>query len=222
MVRDRARAGALACAAAAALALVGCPQDEGRMGGSGDELTAGQVLGVARALNMGEVDQATAVQGRVTDPNVSAMVERIIQDHRAALQELEQISTQMGLVAEESDLSRELTTNAQEATGEFAQRQDEDLAKDFVDKQVDMHEKALETIDDRLLPVTTDSTLRQYLNDLRGTIASHLEMAKQMKDADAGEQQQGYDQGYDVPDGGLQQPATDGGYRDREPSGTGR
>lgn len=232
MVRDRARAGVLACAAAAALALVGCPEDQGRVGGRGDDLTAGQVLGVARAINMGEIDQATAVQGRVADPNVSAMIERIIQDHRAALQQLDQVGVQMGLVAEESELSRELTSDAQQTTGELVEKQGEDLTKDFIDAQVEQHEKALSTIDDKLLPATTDPALQQYLNDLRGTIAAHLEMAKQMKDAGAGQQQwQGGEQGHEaVPGEGQQGPPPQDGYDQQqpqqngyqEPSGVGR
>lgn len=224
MIRDRARAGVIGCAAAAALALVGCPEDQGRVGGTGDDLTAGQVLGVARAINMGEIDQATAVQGRVSDPNVSAMIERIVQDHRAALQQLDQVSVQMGLVAEDSELSRELTNDAQQTTGELAEKQGDDLTKDFIDAQVEQHDKALSTIDDKLLPAATDPTLQQYLTDLRGTIAAHLEMARQMKDAGAGEQRGGGQQGFETPGGGeqrdMQQQPRRNGYQ--EPAGGGR
>lgn len=202
MLRDRARAGVIAGVAAAALALVGCPEEKRRTAGGGQELTPGQVLGIARAINMGEVDQATAVQGRVTDPNVSAFVERMIQDHRASLQQLEQVTVQMGLVPEESDLSRELTQDVQDTTGELAQKQGPELAKDYIDGQVDTHQKALSTIDDELMPATTDPALQQYLTDLRGVVASHLELAKQMKESGAGEQG-GYQQGQQ----GYQEPA---------------
>lgn len=185
MVLHRAPAGVLV-ACMAALALCGCPDDTRRGTGEGDDLTPGQVIGAARAINVGEVEQATAVQGRVADPELSTMVDRIVQDHRAALQSLEQVSTQLGLVGEESDLSRELQEDLQERTGDLTGKQGDDLTDDFLEAQIEGHEKALEVIDDTLMPATSEPTLQQYLTELRGLVAAHLEMARAHKERDEG------------------------------------
>lgn len=185
MVLHRASAGAL-IACVATLALCGCPEDTRR--GNGDELTTGQVLGAARAINVGEIEQVTAVQGRLTDPDLSTMADRIIIDHRAALQSLEQVSTQLAVVGEESELSRELQEDVNEKTDELAAKQGEELEKVFIEAQVESHQKALEVIDDELMPSTTEPTLQQYLTELRGLVTAHLEMCKahQERHRDAG------------------------------------
>lgn len=166
-------------ACVAALALCGCPEDDGTRRGAGDgELTPGQVIGAARAINVGEIDQASAVQGRLTDSDLSTFVDRIILDHRAALQSLEQVSTQMAIVGEESELTRELQESAQDTLDDLATKQGDELQSDFLAAQLDAHQRALETIDDQLMPSTADPTLQQYLAELRGLISAHLEMAR--------------------------------------------
>lgn len=162
-------------ACAAALALCGCPEDTRRADG---ELTPGQVIGAARAINVSEIEQATAVQGRVTDPDLAMLADRVAQDHRAALESLEQVSTQLAVVGEESELTRELQEAAQDTTDELAARQGDELANDFVKAQLDSHQRALEIIDDELMPSTADPALQQYLTELRGLVSAHLEMAR--------------------------------------------
>ena len=144
------------------------------------------MIGAARAINVGEIDQATAVKGRVADPALAPMIDRIIQDHRAALQSLDQVSTQLGLVAEESELTKELQEDSQKKTDELAAKQGDELADEFLDAQIDGHERAIESIDDTLMPATAEPALQQYLTELRGLVVAHLEMAKGFKDRSHG------------------------------------
>ncbi|MCO5167516.1 MAG: DUF4142 domain-containing protein [Planctomycetes bacterium] len=181
MVRDRARAGVVACVSAAALVLVGCPDDR-RGIGNGERLTHPQVIGAARAINVGEIDYVVAAQGRLVDPQVSSLADRVLQDHRTALQALEQVTVQMGLVPEESDISRDLRDDVNDRIQGLAGEEGEDLRDQFMDDMVQKHERSLQRIDDDLLPSTTDPTLQQYLADLRGLIAAHLEEARMLRD----------------------------------------
>lgn len=181
MVRDRARAGVAACVSAAALVLVGCPDDR-RGVGNGERLTHPQVIGAARAINVGEIDYVVASQGRLVDPQISSMADRVLQDHRTALQALEQVTVQMGLVPEESDISRDLRDDVNDRIQNLAGQEGEDLRDEFLDAMVEKHERSLQVIDDDLLPSTTDPTLQQYLADLRGLIATHLEEARMYRE----------------------------------------
>src|SRR5688572_8192004 len=98
-------------AASLAVALLGCPpQDEGtgRSTTEDEVLTAGQVLGVARAINRGEIDVATAVRGKLSQGPASGMADMIVKDHEKSLQELERVSMQLQLVPEESEVTKDL------------------------------------------------------------------------------------------------------------------
>lgn len=165
-------------ACVAVLALGGCPEEGARRGAGDGELTPGQVIGAARAISVGELDQATAVQGRITDSDLSTFVDRLVLDHRAALQSLEQVSTQMAIVGEESELTRELQEDAQGTLEDLATKQGDELKNDFLAARLRAHQRALEMIDDQLMPSTTDPALQQYLAELRGLLSAHLEMAR--------------------------------------------
>jgi predicted outer membrane protein len=186
MLRDRALG---VVAASLAVALLGCPpQDRGsRRGGDDDVLTAGQVIGVARAINTGEIDAANAVKSRLPQGAASGMVDMIIKDHTASLQELERVSVKLNLVPEESDISRDLQEDVEKTMDSWADKQGNELGEEFIDSQVDMHEKALKIIDDDLLKATTEPTLTEYLGKLRASVYHHLEMARGMQDDDVRE-----------------------------------
>lgn len=186
MLRERALG---VVAAALAVALLGCPpQDRGsRRGGGGEELTAGQVIGVARAINTGEIDQANVVKTRLTQGAAAGMVDLVIKDHSQSLQELERVSIALNLVPEDSDVSRDLQEDVQSAMDDWGEKAGLELEGAYVESQIDMHEKALKVIDDELVPATTEPTLTEYLGKLRAIIVHHLDMAKSLQDEDAGE-----------------------------------
>lgn len=189
MLRERALG---VVAASLAVALLGCPPQDngtGRRTGDDDVLTAGQVVGIARAINTGEIDVATAVRGKLPQGAAGGMVDMIIKDHQKSLQDLERVSVQLSLVPEESDISRELQEDVEKTRSGFAESGEDvaGLEDDFIQSQVDMHEKALEVIDDDLLPATTEPTLTEYLGKLRASVYHHLESAKALQGGDVRE-----------------------------------
>jgi predicted outer membrane protein len=140
------------------------------------------VLGIAKALNQGEVEHASAVQGRLFDPGVQSSCEMILQDHRAALVKIDQVAQATGIVPLESETSRELTKDVREEIADLQDDEGDELVDEFLSDQEGMHEKALKTFDEELLPAATNPKLVELLTELRASVASHLEHIKQLDD----------------------------------------
>ena len=208
--------------ASLAVALLGCPpQDQGSGRADDDVLTAAEVIGVARAINAGELDTANAVRGQLPRGAAGGMIDMIVEDHTRSLQELERISVQLSLVPEESELSRDLQQDVQDAMQSFADEQGAELGEEFIDVQVELHEKALKVIDDELLPATTEPTLMEYLGELRATIVHHLETARSLKDDDVREHRGTVEPAGPRQDGTQSQTGEPSGHMEGRPAGQG-
>jgi len=177
----------LLAACSVALALTACQSDESDRPAQGRSdapdaavLTTPQAIGVARAINEAEVEQATAVQGRLTDPAARRFAEQMIRDHNAALERLSTLTNELTLAPEDSELRQDLVREAQEVMQRLNAAGPGDVDQEYLDSQVVMHQRALDVIDDRVLPVVTDERLRRDLTEMRGHVAAHLEQAKQL------------------------------------------
>lgn len=149
-----------------------------------DRLTEAQVLGIARALNQGEVDHAAAAQGRLVDAEASSLCSMILQDHQAAVAKIDQVAQAAGIVPAPSEKAQDLTKEVQDEIADLRDDEGEELAEEFIEDQKGMHERALKTFDDDLLPASTNPRIVQLLTELRASVAAHLEHIKQLEAAD--------------------------------------
>jgi predicted outer membrane protein len=138
------------------------------------KISDGEVLGMARALNQGEIDHATSAQGRLTDPGMQSFCDRLIQDHRAALVKIDEAARTSGITPIESDRAREFARDVQEEIKDLHDDEGKEFDEEFLGDQKELHERALKMIDDDLLPAATTPAISQLLDEMRGTIASHL------------------------------------------------
>jgi putative membrane protein len=148
-----------------------------------DRLTEAEVLGIARALNQGEVDHGMAAQGRFADAELQALCDMIVQDHRAALAKIDQVAQATGTAPTESEKTQELTSDVQGEIEDLRDEQGEGFEAAFLEDQKGMHERAIETIDDDLLPAATNPEIVQLLSELRASVAGHLEQLKKLEAA---------------------------------------
>jgi putative membrane protein len=183
----------LVAACAVALALTACQKDgsssrpEGEEGAArpenreGASLTTPEIFGVARAINEAEVEQATAVQGRLRNPAATRFAEQMIRDHGAAIEQLSALSSELAIAPADSDLRQKLVREAQDIMQRLSNASPTDLDQEYLDSQVTMHRRALEVLDDELIPAAEEQRLRQQLTTMRGHVAAHLSQAEQLQ-----------------------------------------
>lgn len=184
----------LLAACGVVLALTACASDEserrespqaGQQGqqraGDAAFLSAPQIVGVARAINEGEVELATAVQARLTDPGARRFAEMMIREHGAANERLSALSRELALAPEDSALRQELVRESQQVTRRLNAAPAGDVDEEYLESQVEQHHRALDVIDNRLLSAAREERLRQELTAMRGLVAAHLTEAEQLR-----------------------------------------
>jgi putative membrane protein len=144
-------------------------------------LSDAEILGIARTLNLGEVQHSTAVRDRLVASNVRAFADRMIEEHGAAVRKVDEVAGAAGLTPVEGERSNDL---AQEVSDKFDGLRDEDgedLDEAYLDDQKGMHEKALDTIDE-LRTATSNAQVGNLLDELRGHVVHHLDLLKGIED----------------------------------------
>lgn len=180
----------LVAACVVSLALTACEKDgsSGPPEGAAQPASGGhaalsqpEIFGVALALNAGEVEQATAVQGRLRDASAQRFAEQMTRDHSAAIEQLNALSSELAILPADSSLRHELVSESQEVLRRLHAASPGDVDEEYLASQVAMHRRALDVYDNHLIPTAEQDRLRRLLTTQRGHIEAHLQQAEQLQ-----------------------------------------
>jgi putative membrane protein len=192
----------LLCSTVAALALAGCNTDttsttspspttrartaEQTSGGSAatparaGTLTDAQVLDVATVVNRGEVLAADAVEGKLTSQEAKDFQKMMKGEHEAAMNDVRDLMTRIGIRNEEAPMSAKLRNDAQQVVQKLQGASGPDVDRVYLQSQIDMHQDALRIIDDQLLPQAKNAEVVALLRKMRPKVAAHLDRAREL------------------------------------------
>lgn len=145
------------------------------------KLSDGQIDKVLLTINEGEIDAAKVATGRAANAQVKEFAKMMLNHHNENVSETKKIASENKITAKESKLSGLLRTEAANSNKDLkaAEKAHFDLA--YMNQQVLMHEKALETLNNTLIPGATDPEFKAHLEKTRSAVAEHLNSAKDIK-----------------------------------------
>ncbi|HEY3500499.1 MAG TPA: DUF4142 domain-containing protein [Polyangiaceae bacterium] len=146
---------------------------------STESLSDAQIVSVAGAVNEAEVDQAEIAVDKAQNDAVKRFAETMIAHHEQGKKDVEELASRADIDTKDSRLLAELRMDAKH-TEDKLDDADKNASFDklYMLGQVDMHRKALDALDSRLIPNARNAELKQLLQSMRERVASHLEMAR--------------------------------------------
>lgn len=145
-------------------------------------LSDDEIVAVLNTLNRGEIRHAELALQKSDNPEVIDVAERILSDHLSLQQRTESVAEQAGLVPQENALSRALEEQAMAITDTLQEATGEEFDRAYLDSQVTMHELALQTVNEDLLPEADDGQLRELLRAAPSGLQRHLDVAELASD----------------------------------------
>lgn len=109
------------------------------------------------------------------------MCNMMITAHGAAPARLEARMANEGITPEPNRLSEQLRQESETIVGELEERS-EDVDAYYLNTQVAVHQKALDALEDALIPTAEDEELKAEPELTRAEVAEHLEEARQVRD----------------------------------------
>jgi putative membrane protein len=167
-------------------------------------LSDGQVVGVAHAANLGEIQEAMLAETRAMNADVRAFAMMMNTEHSAADRDLLNLAADAGpaLMPSDSAVSLQLTATAMMKLQALQPLMGMAFDRAYMTDQVEMHTQVLTLINDLLLPSAMNMALRTQLSMMRTAVTMHLAQARtilQTISSDAG----------DAGDGGADADAAD-------------
>ncbi|AKT36060.1 DUF4142 domain-containing protein [Chondromyces crocatus] len=142
-----------------------------------------QIAAVSEAANASHIDSSKIAQTKAKDARVKKLAATILKHHTEVQKKQAQLLTKAKLVPAESPVVEKLKTDVQSGMTALNETPAADFDKAYIELQVKLHQEALATIDNQLLPNVKNEDLKTLLTELRPKIENHLNEAKEIQTA---------------------------------------
>jgi predicted outer membrane protein len=147
-------------------------QARGEFSGTSDPDAIAKAAAVVTTINTGEIAQASFVLSINTDSNVRALASEIQTDHQANDAMLHALLQARGISPADNAVSLALRDEAMKSLDQLKADAPPDLAMDYTEMQVMMHQEAFVLVG-ALQDYVQDGDFRQFLSDTQDTIEQH-------------------------------------------------
>ena len=146
-----------------------------------ERLSDGQIVEVLETVNEGEIDAATIARDRAQNPAVQQFAKDMQAQHQTNKKDTKELAKQNKIDDKDSGLADALEKEADALNKTLKRAQLNGFDKVYMAQQVAMHEKALSTLRDNLIPFAQSDALKTHLEKTAAAVAMHLEHAKKLQ-----------------------------------------
>lgn len=140
-------------------------------------MSDGEILAVVSAINQGELKQAELAMQRSQNPQVRSVAQTIIADHTDIQRRAQSLAATADMQPKQNELSQALTKQARQMEEKLRGLTGEEFDKAYLQGQERLHELALKTVRDDLMPSARSAQLRELLSAAAPELQQHKELA---------------------------------------------
>lgn len=138
-------------------------------------LSDGQIAKILITINDGEIEAGQMAKYRAQNKEVQDFAKSMVQDHRANLNDTKKVAKENKINAQDSEVSKTLQSEAKNSNQDLKNKDKTSFDKAYLQQEIEMHDKALTTLNDSLIPNATDPEFKTHLERTRDAVATHLE-----------------------------------------------
>lgn len=146
-----------------------------------DHLKDTQIAKVVLTINEGEIDAAQIARSKVKNAEVKSFADMMISEHKQNVKDTKNLAKKEKFTPEKSDLSQSLAAEVKDSNKDLKKSGKDSIDKAYIDQQVMLHQKALDTFDTVLIPQAQNANLKSHLEKTRAAVAEHLTHAKELQ-----------------------------------------
>lgn len=140
-----------------------------------------QIVKIVENINAGEIAAAKIATSKTKNKDVRQFAQKMIKEHTMNKRTVDAVAKKNHIVAENSDTATNLEKEAADANQELTAQDKATFDKTYISGQVKMHEEALATLKDSLIPSAKNAALKTFLEKTSGDVSEHLSMAKELE-----------------------------------------
>lgn len=148
---------------------------------AGKTLSDAQIFAMLSASNTAEIASGKLAQERATNAQVKAFARKMVTEHTAMEREGASLARRISVTPTMPPDSALITDGNDDIRDLQGKERGADWDEEYVDKQVDLHQKTLDLID-RAMGSAQAAQLRTLLETARPKVQQHLDEAKRLKE----------------------------------------
>ena len=142
-------------------------------------LSDGESAEVMVTLNEGEIDLGQLAKRKASNKQVKDYAKMMVDQHKQNEKDTKRIARKQDLDFKKTDMSKSLEAQTEDMEKTLKKTAKEDFDRAYMDQQVGMHEKALDTVN-TLISSAQNAAYKTHLEKTRDAITVHLAHAKEI------------------------------------------
>lgn len=139
--------------------------------------SAPEVASTLWAINKAEIETSKMAKDKTISQSVLQFSDKMLTEHQNAQNELEKILKENNINKISSADARTFRSNARKTMHKMKKLQGIAFDQTYMDYQISSHKKALEIINDYILPRVQNPALKKYTLQMKQHIENHLQEA---------------------------------------------
>ncbi len=140
-----------------------------------------QIAKILLTINEGEIDAGKVAKSNAQSKAVKDFAAMMVDQHEKNVRETKDLAKRNKINPEDNDTAKMLYEDSKNANRDLKRQGKADFDRAYVKQQIMMHEKALSTLDDTLIPSAQNSEIRAHLEKTRAAVSQHLEHARDLQ-----------------------------------------
>ncbi|MFN2433087.1 MAG: DUF4142 domain-containing protein [Gemmatimonadota bacterium] len=158
------------------------PASESATGaGEAGAISDSEITAVVSTVNQAEIQAAQLALQKGTSPQVKDFAQKMVNEHKGLQQQARSTAEQGDAEPDPNALSARLQADAEQSLETLRAASGTEFDRAYIDSQVTMYRKVLDTIDDQLLPSADDAELQRVLQEARTSVSEHLNQAEEIQ-----------------------------------------
>jgi putative membrane protein len=142
-------------------------------------MDSGEILQVLQTINESEISAAQLALQKSQNPQVVETAVTVVRDHRALNQRIDQMVQENNIELQDSALSEGLETQTAQIEDQLAELSGAEFDEEYLRRQIELHELALQTAREDLMPNATDPQVKEVVSQASDHLEEHLQVAEQ-------------------------------------------
>jgi putative membrane protein len=144
-------------------------------------LSDAQIAAILHAANQIDIDNGKLAKDKTKSPQIKDFANRMVMDHESADKQAKALASDAKIKAKESDASKSLMKTADRTRDDLKKLKGAEFDRAYIDNEVTFHEQVIGTVEKELLPNAQNPRFKAFIEQLKPTLQSHLEHAKQVR-----------------------------------------
>lgn len=145
------------------------------------KLSDAQIAAVVVAANDIDIEMGKLARDTSKNTAVKAFAERMVADHESVNAQTNDLAEKLDVKPEESDLSKGLEKTAEQTKDRLKDMKGAQFDSEYIKNEIAFHQQVIDTVDKALLPNAQNAELKALIQQVRPTLQSHLDHAKQVQ-----------------------------------------